>query len=283
MADKKRVRVSGSQTDEDTGFLITKSEVESIVTESVGAALQNFKEKFTELINTKIEATQKHIKALEVKTDEMADQQAANEFDFNNFRDTTEEEVRKLKTKNSDLESEIKSLKVQVKSSEAWANRTEQYSRRNHIRIQGIQPVKGEPCKTTVVKFINNKLNLKDSQGKRIQVEATDIDAAHPLPVRNNSRPHTIQSNQSQQVSPIIVRFHQRELRDKVIMSLRQLKGQKITIAEDLTSKNNQLLYKLRNCPAVENAWTWNGKVFAKVCGQTRIQNFDIHDALPTI
>ena len=83
---------------------------ESRIQESVGAALQNFKEKFTELINNKIEAKQKHIKALEVKTDEMTEQQPANELDFNNFRGTTEEEVRK--TKKSDQESEVKGLKV---------------------------------------------------------------------------------------------------------------------------------------------------------------------------
>ena len=48
------------------------------------------------------------------------------------------------------------------------------------------------------------------------------------------------------------------------------LKNSGISISEDLTKFNVQLMNRLRNDPRVENTWSSNGNVFAKVKGNPR-------------
>ena len=75
-------------------------------------------------------------------------------------------------------------LEASQKHTEKWVNHNEQNSRRNNIRLRGLAVSREEPCIQTVVKFLNNQLNLKDPEGNHVQVKVSDIDAAHPLPSR---------------------------------------------------------------------------------------------------
>ena len=147
-----------------------------------------------------------------------------------------------LKDKFKTLEAEVEALKEQVRASESLTNSNEQlYSRRNHIRIRGLIVNDGD-YKRAVAHFCTNQLSLRNNNGKYQRIEESDIDAAHPLPVRSQgSRPGSADS-----LPTIIVRFHQRDLRDNIIRSRKLLKGKKITISEDLTARNQQLLSKLR-------------------------------------
>ncbi|ELU18756.1 hypothetical protein CAPTEDRAFT_218484 [Capitella teleta] len=153
-----------------------------------------------------------------------------------------------------DLELNI--TKERLKKIEVAVNHQEQYSRRTHIRIKGLEVRSGQTCKEEVVKFINNNLSLKDARGTVTTVSVTDIDAAHPLPVR--------QSDSKTPLKPLIVRFFTRDVRDLVIRARRQLKNKGITIHEDLTAANARLLRSLQESDDFEAAWTWGGKVYAK-------------------
>ncbi|ELT96651.1 hypothetical protein CAPTEDRAFT_187386 [Capitella teleta] len=48
----------------------------------------------------------------------------------------------------------------------------------------------------------------------------------------------------------------------------RSLKGQRISISEDLTSKNQNLLRSLQNSANFQSAWSWKGHIYAKPVGE---------------
>lgn len=160
-------------------------------------------------------------------------------------------------------QEEIDSLTAQVREAERATNQLEQYSRRSHIRIHGLSLDKSVDCKQSVCNFINT--NLKDRQGKHMSLALSDLDAAHPLPNKDKTKPPAV-----------IVRFHERDLRDSVIAARRQLKGKRVRISEDLTAKNAKLLHQLQSSDKYESAWSWQGKIFAKQNSSSRPQRFDI-------
>ena len=170
-----------------------------------------------------------------------------------------------------DLEQFQKSLNIipsQVKEVKTAANKNEQYARRNNIRIRGLSVPPNENTKTAVSKFLNNQLSVKDLDGKRIQFNVNDFEAAHPLPTKN--------------AAPLlIVRLHSRDKRDAIVKSRSQLKNKKIAISDDLTAANQKLLSKLQASPNVSTAWSWKGKILAIKSGERRAHQYNIHDDVP--
>lgn len=161
-----------------------------------------------------------------------------------------EKEVSQLKEKLKKMQEEIEKRNTCVLEEEI--NNLEQYSRRSHIRIRGLQLPTGRSHKESVAQFCAHEL--------QVTVRPEDLDDAHPLP----SRPNAATPPHSTPAAPqMIVRFHARELRDRVIKARSRLRGKGITISEDLTPKNQQLLSELRTNENIANAWSWQGKIFA--------------------
>ena len=122
----------------------------------------------------------------------------------------------------------------------------EQYSRRSHLRIRGLQAMSGESHKSAVVRLCGNKLGIK--------ITELDLDDAHPLPTKTTSS--TQRRNNGPPPPPtMIVRFHRRDQRDAVIRARTALKGQGIVITEDLTKKNQELLRKLHDSKSYKNSF----------------------------
>jgi len=59
----------------------------------------------------------------------------------------------------------------------------------------------------------------------------------------------------------MFVRFWQRDVRDSVIRNRRQLKSSTVSLVEDLTSLDFEVLNRLRNSDLVSKTWSWNGHV----------------------
>ena len=122
-------------------------------------------------------------------------------------------------------------------------NDVEQYGRRWLLRIHGAPTQENENCVETCKALFNNKLS--------VNVESSDIEAAHRLRPRNDGRPPAI-----------IVRFQRRDKRQLVIQERRKLKGSGISISEDLTALNMKLLNRVQNHDGISQSWSSNGNIF---------------------
>ena len=73
----------------------------------------------------------------------------------------------------------------------------------------------------------------------------------------------TLNSQPKKQKDPIIlVKFKSKSVRLGVISKRKNLRGTNITIEDDLTSLNHQLLNRLRNSKLFKSAWSWNSQIF---------------------
>lgn len=184
---------------------------------------------------------------------------------------------------------ELDDLKMKVRSTEVKQNHLEQYSRRSHLRIHGLPIPEGGDCKHVVAGFISK--HLKDRDGNSVLCSVTDFDAAHPLPLPKAIKDKDTTTPKTTLIPSIIVRFHSRDLRDRVMYARRSLKGKrssrdapKFRITEDLTGRNAALLRRLQeqakepNGP-YEAAWAWEGRIYVKTKGERKAKKMDIFDA----
>lgn len=134
-----------------------------------------------------------------------------------------------------------------ISDMEIKVNELEQYTRRNSIRIHGMEEWRWRGRENTielVSDFLYNQFGLE-----------TDIEIAHRVGEkgRNRNEPRSI-----------IVKFVRRSDKMEVMLRRKQLKGSGISISDDLTVKNVKLIKVTRENERIEAAWSWDGKVYAK-------------------
>ena len=196
---------------------------------------------------------------------------------------STEKILEAHNEKISALQRTISALEERVKKQELKHNHLEQYSRRSHLRIRGLEVTQGADCKKVVADFVCSK--LRSGGEPVIHITSEDIDAAHPLPVRHPT-PYTDADTTSKKTprtprSMVIVRFHKRDTRDQIIRARRLLKSSPFSVQEDLTAQNYNLLRQLNNSKEVDTAWSWEGKIYARLIGESKARRFDIYDPVP--
>ena len=119
----------------------------------------------------------------------------------------------------------------------------------------GASLTKNHDSTSAVLQFLKDKLE--------IQLSASDIVAAHPLP-QNCSGSNRVQN--SRPLPAIIVIFLKNTTKCLVIQNRRKLKGNtsKISIREDLTRKNMLLLNRVKHDDRVSAACSSRGLILCK-------------------
>lgn len=140
------------------------------------------------------------------------------------------EKISNLELENSKLQNRI--------------NELEQQKKLKSLRIFGLEK-NMKPAEKVVNEIFKSKLDL-DIQEKEIKscyfTKAND--------------------------KCIIVNFFSKKTRDIVFQNKKNLKGSKISILEDLTRTNVNILKKMREKHGFKNVWTINGKIKCKENGK---------------
>ena len=171
------------------------------------------------------------------------------------------------------IESEIHNVKIKLDAVEVKANKNEhkdaelaqsvsklerdlndleQYGRRNSLRIHGVPESEKEDA-DELIKTI--KTIAKDKLD--IELQDMDIDRTHRIG-RASDKPRSI-----------LVKFTSYRARNILIKQRRKLKGSKISIHEDLTKRNQELLMKTSKQLGVVSTWSQDGRVYASVMTST--------------
>ncbi|KAH3734412.1 hypothetical protein DPMN_040852 [Dreissena polymorpha] len=136
---------------------------------------------------------------------------------------TMESKVNDKDEANDRLKEMVKKQEEKLKKLE---NETEQYSRRNNIKIRGIQDTDANETAIYSAEKVIMFLNVKGNAN----LSLSDIDIAHRLPNPLNKN------------KDIIVRFVSRLTRETVMSNRRKLKRTGVFINEDLTRLNLHVL-----------------------------------------
>ena len=128
-------------------------------------------------------------------------------------------------------------------------NDLEQYTRRNNLRIFGINDT--NPNETALQSEHLVAQLCKQKLGYNLQ--PWEVEVAH--------RTGKFMSDGNR---PIIIRLVSRKTRSGILSNRRKLKGTPQVIAEDLTRENLQLYKRVRDLECVSQAWARDGKIYAK-------------------
>ena len=163
-----------------------------------------------------------------------------------------------------DLQEIVSSLESQLSSVSNMANDNEQYSRRHNARISGFDEEQGEICGEKIATFCKEKL--------KVDISDKNIDRAPRVGKPREDRPRAI-----------IVRFNSHKDKIAVMRQRRELYSSHYYINEDLTSRNQHLLYEAKKkCRNVGSAWSKDGKIFAKRASDSKIFRLISVDDLST-
>lgn len=155
-------------------------------------------------------------------------------FDLENGLDEKEAEISTLRGTLSTMNQSLQSLQREV-------NDLQKYSRRNSIRVYGIPEKTGEDTDAEVIEVVKNLL--------KCPLTTDDIDRSH-----RTGKPHPTGSEAKPR--PILVKFCSYRKKAEVLKVKRKLENTGISIHEDLTSRNYDLLKKASKNPKVEAAWS---------------------------
>ncbi|XP_071057606.1 uncharacterized protein [Onthophagus taurus] len=152
-------------------------------------------------------------------------------------------EIESLKQQNEDLQRENQLLNKKIDG-------LEQYSRRNNIRIFGLDEEKEENVEQKVL------ATLKDNMG--ISVLAEQIDRCHRVGARKKNGKHP---------RPVIMKFLSYKTKEEILKNRNKLKAAKtlkIGIQEDLTASNYKLFKEACKKFGNRQCWTRDGRIFAR-------------------
>ena len=149
-----------------------------------------------------------------------------------------EEKINNLEKKVSEMSSKIENLNKSIDDQE-------QYSRRNCLLIHGISESDGENTDDIVINTVQDNM--------KITVSINDID-----------RTHRIGKKVAGKTRPIIVKLARYNMRSKIFLNKKRLKGKKISITESLTAKRMKILNEAREKIGFTSVWTSDGKILYK-------------------
>lgn len=156
---------------------------------------------------------------------------------------TLEERFKKQQEEIEFLKSKVALLEAQNKENEQKNDALEQYTRRNSLRVFGI-----------------NEQNNENLEAKMIEVFKTHL----KIDIKNEyiDRIHRVGRYVNGKMRAVIIKFVSYKHRALVFKNKKLLKNSGITIKEDLTINRVKVLKAAVNKYGTKNSWTKDGKIF---------------------
>ncbi|MEW8560817.1 MAG: hypothetical protein AB2541_01895 [Candidatus Thiodiazotropha sp.] len=160
-----------------------------------------------------------------------------------------DQKLSSLKTENLRLVRENEELKERVVNLEKAVDESEQYSRRNNVRLTNIPEKDNEDT---------DQIVLKIAEAIGADLTIAEIDRSH-----RTGKP-------GRRHRDIIVKLSTYRVRSKLIKNKKSLKGSEfdgVYINEDLTKIRGELLYEARRCVRAKifnGAWSSDGRILVK-------------------
>lgn len=175
-------------------------------------------------------------------------------------------ECQKLENKIETQEQNINSVRLENRQLKERCVNLENYSRRNNVRIFGVEDANKAESVAETVEWVLGICN----ETLKVNVTDNDIDIAH--------RMGAFQTNG---IRPIIVKFLSRRCKNAVIKARRILARSGIVITEDVAKEVYDLQKEVYKHEDVTNSWTNEGVVFALLTNKSVVKvrnNEDLKD-----
>ena len=172
-----------------------------------------------------------------------------------NVHDGLNLELESKKKELKDVKDKMVKLEKRLDKEKANIETLEQYTRRNSLRIYGIPESANENTDETALKLFKDKLEL--------DLTPMDLDRSHRVTPRPREEDGQSRSS-GDRPRAVIVKFARYNARMLVYQAKSKLRGSKIFIKEDLTSRRQEVVSacvdKIKE-KRVKRVWTQDGRV----------------------
>ena len=141
--------------------------------------------------------------------------------------------------------------------------RNEQYSRKNNIRLLGLEE---QPSENLETKFNNC---MQENLGKEVKPE--EIEIIHRIASRSPADCDDQRSTQSTKPRAVIIKLVLNKTTMGLLVKRRQLKGKRLVIVEDMTQHLAKRLKAIKEKRSVESAWFTTSEIKYKLKNDTRV------------
>lgn len=232
--------------------LVTKNDIENVITSSLSKMIKDMEDRIMKELDKKLKeqtlVLNEKISSLEFENSQLKES-------LDNLKKLTESEIKTQK-------AEVDSAKNLAKEAMKKANYNEQYSRKNNIKIMGIT---GD---NETLDDLQSKVQkvLKD-QG--VDVDSSEVQAIHRIPSHTSPK-------------PVLIKLSNNDSKTRVMRKRKAFKMAGHRLVDDVTKLNAGLINRLNIHPQIQNAWFFNGAVFA-LTKTGRRQKFDIYDSIDEV
>lgn len=268
MVDTDELTAIQESLNEIKGTMVKKSDIEEIVSAILCKLREEIKTEIKEEIKEEIKAEIKEEIAneLEQKLDENSKQfntmtkEMSDGFslDFNNLQ----EKFHKQASEFREMSQKLKKCLFTAEAALKLSNSNQQYSQKNNIKFTNWKENKTEKLREDLIQI------LKSTVG--IELDPHDVLEIHRIPgggAQNGPR-------------PVIAKFRNSETKIRVIRKRQDAQLKKHFFMHDhLTTMNGHLIRDLNNDDRIDQAWYFNGKVFA-LDNKGKRHKFDVLDQI---
>lgn len=234
----EQITIDLQQTRDSVKELMPKDEMQTFIVSTVEALMKQMEARIKKNLETEIEKKmeKKLEQNLKEKTTELNDRLDGLVYDNVQLR----EEVDKLKNSQSEYE-------IYTKEAIERSNRNEQYSRKNNVKIMGIE----HPDDETEESLTERVTSILAAVAK-VKVEETKIMALHRIP------------GKSGMPKPVLLKLMNNSVKTSIMKKRKEMKRAGFRLVDDVTKHNTNLINRLSLHAKIDSAWYFNGSVFGK-------------------
>lgn len=240
------------QAREDFKSFMKREEMKTFITNTVENLMKSMVHSLENKITAQLE------KRLDEKVSEKLGEMSAR-MDLLTFENV------KLREEVDDIKKTLGDSDIIARAAAQRANMNEQYSRKNNVKIMGVEE-EGDETEERLIKKLNHILEAKT----RIKLDEGKIIAIHRIP------------GKSGMPKPILVKLMNNNEKTKIMRKRREMKQAGYRLVDDVTKQNTMLINRLSLHKDIDSAWYFNGNVFAKSTAGKRFR-FDIYSVIEDV
>ncbi|XP_060071964.1 uncharacterized protein LOC132551835 [Ylistrum balloti] len=235
--------------------LVKSKDIEKIVSSIVESMRKDLERELGQKITEKTAQMRQELDVVNAHNHRSQESLQGKQREIDELKKQSTEMQREVERVQTSVFKEMEEVKRMAQDGIRKGNYNEQYSRRNNIKVMGFKEKENvdDENKRDLMKDFCDEVNKVISH----PIHRDDLVTVHRIPGRDTKR-----------ARPLVVKFVKKEVRNSVIKQRKNLMGT-MKLVDDLTKDNAGLINRLKSNERIENAWYFNGRVFA-VCDGVR-------------
>ena len=223
--------------------LMTKDDIESFIKLTVNSVLEGMEAKIKAMVEDEV----KDVK--EKMTDQL--------IEINDRLDSMVFENSEIKDRLENVEKKLKKEKERTKTALGQSNYNEQFSRKNNVKIMGVEYIDNEN-----EAILTDKVRSIIKERTEVDIKFSEIIAIHRIPSRHDPQ-------------PILVKLKNNSVKTRLMKHRKTMKQHGNKLVDDVTKKNTELISRLLKHEKIDSAWFFNGFIYGKTI-EGRRYRFDL-------